>query len=62
MIDEVFGQRHFLNDDATDAELGKDSPLSWLVSKKHKVGAETWHELDLDRLFSSQEFLNGAAD
>jgi twitching motility protein PilI len=62
LIDEVFGQRHFLNDDATDAGLGKDSPLSWLVRKKHKVGAETWHELDLDQLFSSAEFLNGAAD
>lgn len=62
LIDEVFGQRHFINDEATDAGLGKDSPLSWLVSKKHKVGAETWHELDLDRLYSSQEFLNGAAD
>lgn len=62
LIDEVFGQRHFLSEDATDAALGDDSPLKWLVSKKHKVGAETWHELDLDRLFSSQEFLNGAAD
>ena len=62
LIDEVFGQRHFLNDDAADADLGSESPLKWLISKKHKVGAETWHELDLDRLFSSQEFLNGAAD
>lgn len=62
LIDEVFGQRHFLSEDATDAELPKDSPLDWLVTKKHKVGAETWHEFDLDRLFSSQEFLNGAAE
>jgi len=62
LIDEVFGQRHFLNEDATDAGLEKDSPLKWLVTKKHKVGAETWHELDLDQLFASQDFLNGAAD
>lgn len=62
LIDEVFGQRHFLNEDAMDAGLGEDSPLSWLVSKKHKVGAETWHELEIDRLFESQEFLNGSAD
>lgn len=62
LIDEVFGQRHFLNEDATDAELDEDSPLAWLVQKKHKVGAETWHELDIDSLFSSQDFLNGAAD
>lgn len=62
LIDEVFGQRHFLNEDATDAELPEDSPLNSLVAKKHKVGAETWHELDLDQLFSSQEFLNGASE
>ena len=62
LIDEVYGQRHFLNEDATDANLGEDSPLHWLVTKKHKVGTETWHELDLDQLFSSQEFLNGAAE
>jgi twitching motility protein PilI len=62
LIDEVFGQRHFLNEDATEAGLDEDSPLQWLVTQKHKVGAETWHELDLDQLFSSQDFLNGAAD
>lgn len=62
LIDEVFGQRHFLDDDAAEADIDSDSPLTWLVSKKHQVGAETWHELDLDALFSSQDFLNGAAD
>lgn len=62
LIDEVYGQRHFINEDAANAELGKDSPLAWLVTKKHKVGTETWHELDLDELFASQDFLNGAAD
>ena len=62
LIDEVFGQRHFLDEDATNVDMGKESPLSWLVSKKHQVGAETWHELDLDALFTSQDFLNGAAD
>ena len=62
LIDEVFGQRHFLDEDVTGAEFDEDSPFRWLVTKKHKVGAETWHELDLDQLFASQEFLNGAAE
>ncbi|HKJ17713.1 MAG TPA: chemotaxis protein CheW [Xanthomonadales bacterium] len=62
LIDEVYGQRHFLDQDAMDAEVEEDSPLSGLISKKHQVGSETWHELDLDQLFTSQEFLNGAAD
>ena len=62
LIDEVFGQRHFLDEDATGAEFEEDSAFKWLITNKHKVGAETWHELDLDQLFASQEFLNGAAE
>ena len=61
LIDEVFGQRHFLDSDAVTAQLPDDSPLHSVVTKQHQHGAETWHELDLDRLFNSAEFLNGAA-
>jgi twitching motility protein PilI len=62
LIDEVFGQRHFLDSDAVPAELPEDSPLSDIVGKQHQLGTETWHELDLDQLFNSAEFLNGAAN
>lgn len=62
LIDEVFGQRHFLDSDAIPAELEDDSPLNGLVSKHHKLGSESWLELDLDRLFTTAEFLNGAAE
>ena len=61
LIDEVYGQRHFLDSEAAAAELPEDSPLRGVVSKQHRLGSETWHELDLDRLFNSAEFLNGAA-
>jgi twitching motility protein PilI len=61
LIDEVFGQRHFLDSEAVAAELEEDSPLQAVISKQHQLGSETWHELDLDRLFNSAEFLNGAA-
>lgn len=62
LIDEVFGQRHFLASDASEPELAADSPLHAVVRHKHQVGSETWHELDLDRLFRSPEFVNGAAN
>jgi twitching motility protein PilI len=62
LIDDVLGQRHFLESDATPAALEDDSPLSGVVTKQHELGSETWHELDLDRLFSSPEFLNGSAE
>jgi twitching motility protein PilI len=62
LVDEVFGQRHFLDSDATPADLEKESPLQGVVRKQHYLGTETWHELDLDQLFNSPEFLNGAAE
>lgn len=62
LIDEVFGQRHFLDSDAVPAELDDESPFNGLVSKRHDLGSESWLELDLDRLFTTPEFLNGAAE
>jgi twitching motility protein PilI len=62
LIDEVFGQRHFLDSDAVPAELEEDSPLANFVSKQHNLGSESWQELNLDQLFNSSEFLNGAAE
>ena len=61
LIDEVFGQRHFLDSDAIPADFDEGSPFSAIVSKQHKLGAESWQELDLDQLFHSAEFLNGSA-
>lgn len=61
LIDEVFGQRHFLDNDAVSSELPEDSPLRKVVSKQHRFGSETWQELDLDQLINMAEFLNGAA-
>jgi len=61
LIDEIFGQRHFLDSDAVATRLEDESPLHSVVNKQHNLGAETWHELDLDQLFNSTEFLNGAA-
>ena len=61
MIDEVFGQRHFLDSDAVSTELPEDSSLHQVVNRQHSFGTETWQELDLDKLFNTAEFLNGAA-
>jgi twitching motility protein PilI len=61
LIDEVFGQRHFLDNDAISADLPDDAPLRKVVHKQHSFGSETWQELDLDQLINMAEFLNGAA-
>jgi hypothetical protein len=41
--------------------LDEDSALEGIVSKQHSLGSESWMELNLDQLFNSAEFLNGAA-
>jgi twitching motility protein PilI len=62
LVDEVFGQRNFLDSDATRPRLPKKSPLHGFVNKQFRSGQETWRELDLNVLFNTAEFLNGAAD
>jgi len=62
LIDEVFGQRHFLDGDSVPAQVDGDTALDSIVSKQHNLGSESWMELNLDQLFNSAEFLNGAAD
>jgi len=61
MVDEVFGQRHFVSDEGKKARLPKSSPLKGFVHKQYRSGKDVWQELDLDTLFSTSEFLNGAA-
>jgi twitching motility protein PilI len=61
LVDEVFGQRHLVNDEEKKPQLPEDSPLKNYVLKQYRSGNDVWQELDLEILFSSPEFLNGAA-
>lgn len=61
LVDEVFGQRNFMTSNAGAPELPEHSPLKGLVSKQHRSGSDAWQELDLDALFSTPSFLDGAA-
>jgi twitching motility protein PilI len=61
MVDEVFGQRHFVTEEGRNARLPKNSPLKGFVHKQYRSGKDVWREFDLDTLFSTPEFLNGAA-
>jgi len=61
LVDEVFGQRHFVSDEGKSTHLPKSSPLKSYVHMQYRSGKDVWQELDLDSLFSTSEFLNGAA-
>lgn len=62
MVDEVYGQRHFVRNEGNASKLPKDSPFKDYVHKQYRSGKDVWQELDLEILFSTPEFLNGAAD
>jgi chemotaxis signal transduction protein len=61
LVDEVFGQRNFVGAEAGPAELDDSETLRDFVNKEFRAGNEVWQELDLDLLFNTPEFLNGAA-
>jgi twitching motility protein PilI len=61
LVDEVFGQRHFVSDEGKKPRLPKNSPLNSYVHKQYRSGKDVWQELDIETLFSSADFLNGAA-
>lgn len=61
LVDEVFGQRQFVSAEGKKARLPRKAPIRNYVSKQYRSGQEVWHELDLELLFSTAEFLNGAA-
>lgn len=60
LVDEVFGQRQFLRNDADEADVPDGSPLHGLVNRRHRAGSESWQELDLDTLFRTPAFLDGS--
>ena len=61
LVDEVFGQRHFVSDEGKSIQLPKSSPLTNFVRMQYRSGKDVWQELDLESLFTTNEFLNGAA-
>jgi len=61
LVDEVFGQRHFFSKEGKKPRLPKTSPLKSYVDKQYRSGKDVWQELNLETLFSTTEFLNGAA-
>jgi twitching motility protein PilI len=62
MVDEVYGQRHFVNEEGNECKLPAGSPLADYVHRQYRTGKDVWQELDLETLFSSPDFLNGAAE
>lgn len=61
LVDEVFGQRQFVSTEGKPSDLSKNSPLNEFVQHQYRSGSDVWQELDIETLFATAEFLNGAA-
>ncbi len=60
MVDEVYGQRQFVTAEGKKSRLPAKSPFKNYVQKQYRSGNDVWQQLDLEHLFSTSEFLNGA--
>lgn len=61
LVDEVFGQRQFVSNEGKPSDLPEGSPLKGFVQYQYRSGSDVWQELDIETLFTTAEFLNGAA-
>jgi twitching motility protein PilI len=61
LVDEVFGQRQFVTSECKKTRLPRTNPMHDYVHQQYRSGKDVWQELDLEALFSTAEFLNGAA-
>lgn len=61
LVDEAFGKRQFVSAEGTKTRLPRKSPIRDYVHTQYRSGKEVWQELDLNSLFSTAEFINGAA-
>jgi twitching motility protein PilI len=61
LVDEVFGHRQFVKNEGKKSHLPKGTPIRDYVHQQYRSGKDVWQELDLETLFSTAEFLNGAA-
>jgi twitching motility protein PilI len=61
VVDEVLGQRSFLEEQSRSVHVYADSPVSRYLEKEYQVGQTTWGVFDVDALMHAPEFLQAAA-
>lgn len=61
LIDELYGQRGFTDQQQTDLETLAEGRYTHLVDRAYRMGEQTWGILSLDRLSRTPEFRQAAA-
>ncbi|MCY7354676.1 MAG: chemotaxis protein CheW [Lysobacter sp.] len=61
LIDELFGQRGFNDQQQTDVDTLAEGRYAHLVDRAYRLGEQTWGIFSLDRLSRTPEFRQAAA-
>lgn len=61
VVDEVIGQRSFVDDMKLEQRMYLDSPISRFLSAEYQQGQVTWGAVSLSTLAKTPEFLQAAA-
>ena len=61
VVDEVLGQRSFLDEQLRGVHVYADSPVSRYLENEYQVGQTSWGIVDVDALMHATEFLQAAA-
>ena len=61
VVDEVLGQRSFLDEPLHGVHVYSDSPVSRYLENEYQVGQTSWGIVNVDALMHATEFLQAAA-
>lgn len=61
VVDEIFGQKHFTNDQEAPKAIDKEVSASKYLKRSFEDDVGVWNILDIDMLISDSSFQNAAA-
>ena len=61
VVDEIYGQKHFSNDQMIDKALDEEDPTFKYLKASYEDDLGVWNVLDLDMLINDSSFQNAAA-
>jgi twitching motility protein PilI len=61
VVDEVLGQRSFVEENMRDIEVYADSPVSRFLESEYRQGQSSWGVFSMNALMRAPDFMQAAA-
>jgi twitching motility protein PilI len=61
LVDEVLGQRSFVEENMRDIEIYADSPVSRFLESEYRQGQSSWGVFSMNALMRAPDFMQAAA-